>query len=312
MVAIGSPFGLHNTVTAGIISALHRVMDPSQQYETFIQTDAPINPGNSGGPLVNLKGQVVGINTAIYTETDGYQGIGFALPSNLVGRIYPELLRYGRVTRGSIGVYFESSLSPAVRRVYHIERGVPLTEVAAHGPAARAGLEAGDVITTINGHGISDGSALMNAVEFDPIGASIQVGFLRAGKLHDARLRVANRARLYPGATTSSAAGSIPATAPYNSSNFGMVLANLAGGRGVRVEAVIPDSFADQIGVDADDVIMQVNRVSIHSRLQFQKLVATLRPGQDLALLLSRRGEDAPRSRWLVGGTLPPPLENRP
>lgn len=309
VVAIGSPFGLKETVTAGIVSALHRSMDPRQQFQTFIQTDAPINPGNSGGPLVNLNGQVVGINTAIYTETDGYQGIGFALPSDLVREVYPELLRQGHVTRGSLGVYFESSLAPAVRRIYGIASGVPLTQVAAHGPAAQAGLKAGDVITSVNGRSIADGNALMRAVEFYPVGRPMRVGYTRQGQAHVVDIRVADRAQLYPVAA-SAVATAVPVrrSGRRTEADFGMTLANQPNGRGVRVLGVVPDSFADDIGVDADDIIVQVNRRVVHSRLELDRIMSALHPGDDVALLLRREEDDGSLTQWLVGGTVPPPL----
>lgn len=311
VVAVGSPFGLANTVTAGIISALHRVMDPRQQFETFIQTDAPINPGNSGGPLVNLSGQVVGINTAIYTEGDGYQGIGFALPSDLVRQIYPELLHQGRVTRGSLGVYFESSLDPAIRRIYHIANGVPLTQVAAQGPAAKAGLKAGDVITMLNGERVADAAVLMREVEFYPVGRTIRVGYMRNGQYRSAELRVANRAQLFPSVTGLAASGK-RTTALRPPADFGMALDTASGGKGVRVLGVVPGSFADEMGVNAGDLILQLNRQDVHSRKQWERLAARLHPGADVAMLLRRRDDSGAVSRWLVGGTIPPPLEDHP
>lgn len=311
VVAVGSPFGLAHTVTAGIVSALHRVLDPRQQFAAFIQTDAPINPGNSGGPLVNLSGQVVGINTAIYTEGNGYQGIGFALPGDLVRQIYPELLHQGRVTRGSLGVYFESSLDPAIRRVYHITDGVPLTQVAAQGPAAKAGLKAGDVITMLNGQRVADAGVLMRDVEFYPVGRSIRVGYIRNGQYHSAELRVANRAQLFPSAAAVAATGKHPA-AVRPPADFGMALETAPGGKGVRVLGVVPDSFADEMGVNAGDLILQLNRQNVHSRKQWERIARGLHPGSDVAMLLHRRDDSGAVSRWLVGGTIPPPLEEHP
>ncbi len=305
VVAIGSPFGLQDTVTAGIISALHRPMDPSQQFESFIQTDAPINPGNSGGPLINLQGQVVGINTAIYTDSEGYQGVGFALPSSLVNAVYPQLRRQGFVTRGSIGVYFESALAPAVRRVYGIGHGVPLTQVAAKGPAARAGLRPGDVITSLDGKPIDNGDQLMDSVEFRPIGQRVEIGYLRGGAAHTAAVEVVDRARLYP---QQAAARPLPQPrlAPA-APDLGLQVADAAGGRGAEVTAVVPDSFADSIGVARDDVVVQMDRQPVRNAADLKRLAATVRPGQDVALVMRRPNGDGTVSRWLVGGTYPPP-----
>ncbi len=304
VVAIGSPFGLQDTVTAGIISALDRPMDPNQQFESFIQTDAPINPGNSGGPLVNLQGEVVGVNTAIYTDSEGYQGVGFALPSSLVNQVYPQLERQGYVTRGSIGVYFESALAPAVRRVYGINHGVPLTQIAAGGPAARAGLEPGDVITSLDGKAINNGDQLMDSVEFRPIGQRVTVGFVRGGVARTAAVEVEDRARLYP---RQAAVLPLPkqALAPA-SPDLGMQVADLPGG-GAQVTDVAPDSFADSIGVIRNDVILQMDRHPVRNAAGFKRLAAAVRPGQDVALVMRRPNDDGTFSRWLVGGTYPPP-----
>ncbi|HVA64461.1 MAG TPA: trypsin-like peptidase domain-containing protein [Terriglobales bacterium] len=302
VVAIGSPFGLEDTVTAGIVSALHRAMDPSQQFESFIQTDAPINPGNSGGPLINLAGEVVGINTSIYTYTDGYQGVGFALPSGLVEQIYPQLLRQGHVTRGSIGVYFESVIDPAVRRVYHLDHGVPLSQVAPGGPAAQAGLQPGDVVTSLNGVPIANGDALMNAVVFMPIGQRLQVGYVRHGQARQVAVAVADRDRIYP-----PPAGSPPAPAPPPAPpDLGLSLQPTRNGMGAQVKAVAPDSFADSIGIRSDDVVLEINHQTIHSLADVGRIAAAVHSGEDVAMVLRRPNGDGTDSRWLVGGTVPP------
>ncbi|HUX67074.1 MAG TPA: trypsin-like peptidase domain-containing protein [Terriglobales bacterium] len=303
VVAIGSPFGLEDTVTAGIVSALHRAMDPSQQFESFIQTDAPINPGNSGGPLIDLAGEVVGINTSIYTYTDGYQGVGFALPSRLVAQIYPQLMRQGHVTRGSIGVYFESAIDPAVRRVYHLGPGVPLSEVAANGPAARAGLRPGDVITSLNGVPIANGDALMNAVVVLPIGERLQVGYVRNGEARQVEVEVADRSRLYPDPAAGTPA---PPPLPPPAPDWGLSLQASDQGTGAKVKAVAPDSFADTIGIRSDDVVVEINHQPIHSLADVNRMAAAVQSGQDLAMVLRRPNGDGTVSRWLVGGTLPP------
>ncbi|MGH9466612.1 MAG: trypsin-like peptidase domain-containing protein [Terriglobales bacterium] len=315
VVAIGSPFGLSDTVTAGIVSALHRAMDPRRQFAEFIQTDAPINPGNSGGPLVNLAGEVVGINTAIYTESDSYSGIGFALPSDIVRRVVPELIRQGHVTRASIGVYFESKLSSAVRRIYGLNSGVPITQVVPNGPAAKAGLVAGDVITSFNGVPISSAVALIHAVEFYPVGTTARIGFL-----HDSQPRtaprqvivtVADRDHLYASAPAprkpTPAAAARPAAAQ-TEAEFGMALETDGKGRGVRVMAVAPDSFADHIGINAGDLILEINRRPISNRRAWDAFASHLAPGSDVAMLLRRSGRQGGSSRWLVGGIVPPPL----
>src|SRR6202044_3604098 len=155
--AIGSPFALAQTVTAGIISAKNRTIDQGApgQFQHFIQTDAAINPGNSGGPLLNMNSEVIGVNTAIYTQSSGYQGIGFAMPSNTVVQVYNDLISPShKVTRGSIGISFREGLSGAVGRVYGFKNGVLVQEVTPGGPSDKAGIKPRDVIISIDGRAI--------------------------------------------------------------------------------------------------------------------------------------------------------------
>src|SRR5260370_2543731 len=165
VLAVGSPFGLDNTVTAGIVSAIGRNINPSRQFQSFIQTDAAINPGNSGGPLVNMRGEVIGINTAIFTQSFGYQGVGFAMPSNTVREVYDQLIgSTHRVARGSIGVQFNAVPSAAVARVYGAKTGVTITDVVAGKPAEKAGLQIGDTITSVYGKPVKSAGALVNII----------------------------------------------------------------------------------------------------------------------------------------------------
>ena len=188
--AIGSPFALAQTVTAGIISAKNRTIDQGApgQFQHFIQTDAAINPGNSGGPLLNMNGEVIGVNTAIYTQSAGYQGIGFAMPSNTVVSVYNDLISPShKVTRGSIGIQFREGLSGAVNRVYGFKNGVLVQEVQPGGPADKAGLKAGDIITTIDGRNIKDGDDLVNEIASRRPGSTIRLGYharRQAGRYH--------------------------------------------------------------------------------------------------------------------------------
>lgn len=302
VVAIGSPFGLDASVTTGIISALHRAMDPTQQFEDFIQTDAPVNPGNSGGPLIDLRGDVIGINTAIYSDGDAYQGVAFALPSDLVNRVYPQLVRQGYVTRGSIGIYFEARVDPAVRRVYHLDQGVPLSQVAPHGPAADAGLRAGDVIVSLNGVPVANGDVLMQVIADSPVGRRIQVGYQRDGQARTATMAIGDRARLFaqPGEEQPPPR---PAAAPA-ATDFGMQL--LPTPAGPRVRAVQPDTFADRIGISPDDVVTEINHASIRQPADVTRAAASVQPGEDVAVVVRRPNGDGTVSRWLLGGTLPP------
>ena len=198
--AIGSPFALSQTVTAGIISAKNRTIEPGAggQFQHFIQTDAAINPGNSGGPLLNMNGEVIGVNTAIYTQSAGYQGIGFAMPSNTVVEVYNDLIGPShKVTRGSIGITFRNGLSGAVNRVYGFKNGVLVQQVQPGGPADKAGLKAGDIIVTIDGRQIKDGDDLVNEIAIRKPGSVAKLGYLRNGTTETASVTIGDRSKVF-------------------------------------------------------------------------------------------------------------------
>jgi len=189
VLALGSPFGFDNTLTAGIVSAIGRPggVDPdnpgrSMQFQSFIQTDAAINPGNSGGPLVNMNGEVIGINTAIITSTESFAGIGFALPSNTVVDVYNQLSTAGRVTRGSIGIMYSAEQDPVLLENFGVDYGVIVQDVTPAGPAERAGFEPGDVITEIDGQQITDGDTLLRIVSGEPVGTTVPIEIRRLGE----------------------------------------------------------------------------------------------------------------------------------
>ncbi|MGD0268065.1 MAG: trypsin-like peptidase domain-containing protein, partial [Candidatus Sulfotelmatobacter sp.] len=198
VLAIGSPFGQFGTVTAGIVSAKGRDIVPGKQFQTFIQTDAAINPGNSGGPLVNMNGEVIGINTAILSETNAYAGVGFSLPSNTVVTVYNQLIGpEHRVARGSIGIMFDSVENPAIARVYGAGSGVTVSSVVAGSPADQAGLKVGDTITTVDGHKVTKGSELVAEIAARKPGTKVAVSFLRNGKEQETSVTIADRAKLF-------------------------------------------------------------------------------------------------------------------
>src|SRR6266568_3920515 len=198
VLAVGSPFGLQATVTAGIVSAKGRNIVPNRQFQSFIQTDAAINPGNSGGPLVNMSGEVIGINTAILTDTNAYAGVGFALPSNTVVQVYNQLIGpEHRVSRGSIGIEFNAQENPAIARVYGVNSGVTISNVVAGSPAEQAGLKVGDTITTVDGKPVKNGDELVADIASRKPGTKVTLGLIRNGKKQDATITVADRAKLF-------------------------------------------------------------------------------------------------------------------
>lgn len=194
VIAVGSPYGLSQTVTTGIISAKGRNNTGINNYENFLQTDAAINPGNSGGALLNLDGELVGINTAIFSRSGGYQGIGFAIPVNVARKVYDDLLRDGAVTRGWLGVSIQA-LDPALAQALGLDdrRGALVGGVIAGGPAEKAGLRRGDVITRIEGTTIADPGALLNHIALLKPGTWVEIGVNRAGKALTFKARIARR-----------------------------------------------------------------------------------------------------------------------
>src|SRR6185312_9320958 len=184
-IAIGSPFGFQATVTVRIVSAVGRDIpgDQKSSFQHFIQTDAAINPGNSGGPLINIKGEVIGINTMIASRSGGYQGIGFAMPINTGVKIYNQIIRTGHVTRGSVGIRFrEIQNNESLLKVYGADHGVYVDTVEPDGPADKAGMKAQDVVTSINGKPIKKGQDLIDVVADSPVGSDLKVGIIRDKK----------------------------------------------------------------------------------------------------------------------------------
>ena len=200
VLAIGSPFGLEETVTAGIISAKGRDLGRgSSSFQRFIQTDAAINPGNSGGPLVNMHGEVIGINTAIATGTGSYAGVGFALPSNVAVDVYNQLVQSGRVTRGSLGIMFQPDPSPVLLRTFGAESGVVITGIQPGGPAEAAGLRQGDVIISVDGQVVEDGDGLIAIVAGTPVDRPVVVRYIRDREEQETTVVIGDRTEVFAG-----------------------------------------------------------------------------------------------------------------
>ena len=311
--AIGSPFTLSQTVTAGIISAKNRTIEPgvAGQFQHFIQTDAAINPGNSGGPLLNMNGEVIGVNTAIFTQSAGYQGIGFAMPSNTVAEVYNDLISPShKVVRGSIGIQFRQGLSGAVNRVYGFKNGVLVQQVQPNGPADKAGMKPGDIITTLDGRSIKDGDDLVNEIASRRPGSTIRLGFLRDGKPQDATVTIGDRDKVFAdlGQQQSNAAPdnkgepgetklgiSVHDASPQTTAKLHQ--------QGVVVQSVRPGSFADLQGLEAGLVIIRINKQSTATKDQFDAVVSKLKTGDDVVfeILDPRRPTDGIN---YIGGTL--------
>ena len=290
--AIGSPFALSQTVTAGIISAKNRTIEPGArgQFQHFIQTDAAINPGNSGGPLLNMNGEVIGVNTAIFTQSAGYQGIGFAMPSNTVADIYNDLVSPShKVTRGSIGITFNNNLPGAVVRFYNIKNSVLVNGVQPGGPAEKAGLKAGDIITSIDGRAVKDGDDLVNEIASRRPGSSIRLGYLRDGKPVDATVVIGDRDKVFADQGGQQAESSPDEKGDAGETKLGLVvrdapqaLASKLPAPGVVIQSVRAGSFADLQGLEPGLVIIRINKQPTGTREQFNAVVGKLKSGDDV------------------------------
>jgi serine protease Do len=314
VLAIGSPFGQVGTVTAGIVSAKGRDIVPGRQFQTFIQTDAAINPGNSGGPLVNMDGEVIGINTAILSETNAYAGVGFSLPSNTVAQVYNQLIGPDhRVARGSIGIMFDSVENPAITRVYGAGSGVTVSSVVAGSPADQAGLKVGDTITTVDGHKVTKGAELVADIASRKPGAKVAIGFLRNGKQQDTTVTIADRAKLFAARLNEDDSGNDENTPKHT--KLGVTVRKLTpemadrldvpSGKGVIVQDVKGGSFAEDINLGRGDVILEVNKQPVNNEEDFAKAESSLKSGQDVVFLVRPRGSTRQDGTIFLAGTLP-------
>ena len=319
VVAIGEPFGLAKTVTAGIISTKNRTVEPGTEgeFQHFLQTDAAINPGNSGGPLVDMAGEVIGVNTAIYTQTAGNEGIGFAQPSNTVINVYNDLIGpEHKVIRGSIGISFQPNPPSAVARVYGFKSGVIISHVGKGLPAANAGLKAGDIITTINGKTVKDGDELVAIIsEYKP-GTNVDIGYLRNGQSMHATVTVGDRDKVLAAMNAEASGDETEGNESQPSTNaspakLGITVSDLpqgapAGLHGVLIQSVKPGSFADEInlGTFQGGVIVSVNKHPVNNVQQFQAAVSGLHSGDDVVFEVVDP-QHPTAGNELLGGTLP-------
>jgi len=255
VVAIGNPFGLQHTVTSGIISGLSRSGINPDGYEDFIQTDASINPGNSGGALVNLRGELIGINTAILSRSGGNIGIGFAIPVNMARSVMEQLIRYGSVKRGQLGVSMYT-VTPDIAHSLGLPSvvGALVSQVVEGSPADHAGIRTGDVITSVNSQPVKSNSELRNTIGLLRVGDKVEIGLLRDGKPLRVTAVIAD--------TTTELSGG---PASIHKSFEGSVLADAPDAGGALVRSVEPGSAAAQAGLHAEDVIVGANRGRVSS-----------------------------------------------
>lgn len=274
VVAIGNPFGLSHTLTVGVVSAKGRTSLGINDYEDFIQTDAAINPGNSGGPLVNLDGEVIGMNTAIFSRSGGYMGIGFAIPINLAARIANQLIEKGEVERGYLGIMIQP-LTADLAKSFDLknDKGILIAQVTKNSPADKAGLKAGDVIVNYQGRPMSDTGDFRNQVALAQPGSKVEFDIIRDGKQRNISVKVDKLSDHKQAAQESSQA----------SEKLGMVVqtitADLAkqlgikAGKGVIVTEVAPGSVATMAGIGRGSVILEVNRKAVNTAAEFDQAI---------------------------------------
>jgi len=335
VLAIGSPFGLEQTVTAGIISAKDRVTEAgATPFQQFLQTDAAINPGNSGGPLVNLAGEVIGINTQIATNTGAYNGIGFALPSATAVEVYNQLISDGRVRRGFLGIN-PQEITPQIARLNKIPdgQGVLVRELtSASSPASLAGMQSGDVITSINGQKVKNVRELIRRIAGLPVGSIANIEYVRAAERRTANVkleerkeegeerredrfpsdpRIPRRTPEKPNETP----GVVPKDGRRVKSGLGLNVRTLTpelaknlgleGARGAFVTSVEPGSIADENAMTADDLIVEINNRSVANQEDFLKGTRDLKSGDDVVIKVLRKERGPLRRSWIISFTMP-------
>ena len=297
VIALGSPFGLEQTMTAGIVSAIGRDLGASAgQFTHFIQTDASINPGNSGGPLINMQGEVIGINSLIFSQSGTSSGIGFAIPSNLASKVYAQLIKSGKVTRGYLGVFLRP-LTPAVSRAvgYEGTEGAQVQDITKEdSPAARAGLRSGDVIVEFEGKKVKSPAQLTEMVADMPVGKPAQLKYVRDGRTQTTTVNLAERPATNEVAVergeedeNGSAFGiSAQTVTPEVARELKLKIAS-----GVVVQSVQPDSPAGDAGLQRGDVIHRINRMPVTNRQDYLRAVQSLKGEKEVALQFERGGQ---------------------
>jgi serine protease Do len=312
-------------VTVGIVSALGRDLATTQQFQRFIQTDAAINPGNSGGPLVNIRGEVIGVNTMIATNSGGYEGIGFALPINTVVKSYNQIIRNGRVVRGSIGIRFprdEAQIENTLKAL-GFSHGIIVESVAPGGPAEKAGIQADDVILSLNGKPVKDGNDLVSRISEMPVGSEAVLEIDRGGKRITKKVTIEERDKVFK--DDLALRGRRDMVEPdadkqdESSARFGIGIRPLSEERrkqlgfpqegGVEVTVVEEESFAEEIGMRTGDIIVSINRQPVASFEDVKRIQSSLKRGDAVAFKVMRPVPGARGQRQWTGvylsGVLP-------
>ncbi len=294
VLAVGNPFGLNSTVTLGIVSALGRGHMGITQYEDFIQTDAAINPGNSGGALVNTRGELIGINTAIFSQTGGYQGVGFAVSTGMSKPIYESLVKTGKVVRGFLGIGIQD-LNHDLAKSFGVKgsNGAVVTDVKEEGPADKAGIKQGDVILSFQGAPIEDSVTLQRAVTRSAVGTKVSVKVMRDGQEKDLSVTIAELpdnpqiAKAEAGPSDQPLAGLAVQELDRETAQELGLKGKI---QGVVVSSVDPDSDAERAGLIPGDVIREINRKPVTSMKDFDRAASNLKKGQTVLVLVNRRG----------------------
>ncbi|HET9844529.1 MAG TPA: DegQ family serine endoprotease [Nitrospira sp.] len=299
VLAVGSPFGLTQSVTMGIVSAVGRASMGIAEYEDFIQTDAAINPGNSGGALVNIRGELVGINTAIFSQSGGNMGIGFAVPSNLARSIMDQLVKNGKVVRGWLGVAIQE-LTPELASQFGLvdTKGVLVSDVMDDSPAKKAGFERADVITEYDGKPMDSPTHLRNAVAQTPIGKKVSIKVIRDKKPKTIDLTIVEQPKSLGQSGSEDNGDSTAPTGVLSDLDVRELNEELAARygikpneRGVVIVRVKPGSTAEEMGVREGDIVLEVNRKAISSIKSYERAVSGLSKDQAVLLLLKRKGQ---------------------
>jgi serine protease Do len=309
VLAIGSPFGFDQTVTAGIISAKDRDSKEVHKqvgFQYFLQTDAAVNHGNSGGPLINLSGEVIGINSLIATSTGDYNGISFAIPSSEAISVYKQLVKQGRVIRGFLGA-MPDRVTPQIAKIYglpaprgaiisNVDATVKVDGVTVESPAAKAGLKLNDVIVEFRGERVKDNEDLVRRVASTPVGTTAPVKIYRDGRQMTLNVVIGRRPGREPIANTAAEPASVN---DLRKESLGVVVANISsqlaldsdleGAKGVLVQRVDPGSVADDAGLKVNDVIETINRETIDDKEDFKRALNRLKSGDPIVLLVRKK-----------------------